>query len=131
MTIAKCVGLWLILVVAAIANGVVRDLALTPVIGEEAALPLSGVTLSILVLGISFVSVSFLRLSRPAAFILVGISWVLLTLAFEFLFGRFVVGKSWDSIMKVFNVADGNLFVVVLLVTAISPWLTARWRGLC
>jgi hypothetical protein len=45
------------------------------------------------------------------------------------LFGYYVVGKSWVEIMQVFNIQKGDLFIVVLFVTAFSPWLSALIRG--
>jgi len=60
---------------------------------------------------------------------MIGLLWLVLTLLFEFIFGHFVAGKSWQDIAQVFNVKKGDLFLLVLVVTAISPWLAAKIRG--
>lgn len=130
LTLLRAVGLWLVIVVAAIINGLFREWVLVPLVGPDLALPASGLLLCILVVGISIWLVSFLHTTQPRSLLLVGLFWVALTLAFELLFGHFVAGKSWQEIMLVFNVARGDLFVLVLLVTGIAPLLGAKARKL-
>jgi len=125
----KATGIWLVIVIAAIFNAVFREKILLPVIGSGFALPLSGVLLSILVFLITFVSISFIGSSVAKIYLLIGLLWVVLTLSFELLFGRFIVGKPWHEIMQVFNIQKGDLFIVALFVTAISPWVAAKARG--
>ena len=126
----KATGIWLLIVIAAIINGVIREKLIVPIAGIETALPLSGITLSIIIFLISLVSVSFIGAMETKTFLAIGVLWVLLTLSFEFLFGHYVVGKSWKEIMQVFNIQKGDLFIVVLFVTAVSPWVTGKIRGI-
>ena len=67
---------------------------------------------------------------RARVYWCIGLLWVALTLAFEFLFGHYVAGKSWSEVCQVFNVARGNLFLVALIVAGLAPWLAARARRL-
>jgi hypothetical protein len=127
--ILKATGIWLLIVVAAIINGLLREKLVAPMLGIETALPISGVTLSIVIFLFSLMSVSFIGSSETKTYLFIGIYWVLLTLSFEFLFGHYVVGKSWHELMQVFNIQKGDLFLVVLFVTAFSPWLSAIIRG--
>lgn len=56
-----------------------------------------------------------------------------MTLAFEYLLGRYVLAKSWRNIRDGFNPRGRNLFlmvVMVLLVTAAAPWCAARLQNL-
>ncbi|MDX1593773.1 MAG: hypothetical protein R3298_05950, partial [Gammaproteobacteria bacterium] len=59
----------------------------------------------------------------------VGTLWLGLTLTFELLFGRYVLGRSWSEILAVFDVSAGNLMVLVLLATALAPCLAMHLRG--
>ena len=129
-TLFKAAGIWLVIVAAAILNGVFREKVLVPAIGASMGLPLSGVLLAVLVFLVTLLLVPFIASSESKAYIWVGIFWVILTLFFEFLFGHFVAGKSWQEIMQVFNIKTGDLFIFVLFVTAISPWLSAKLRGI-
>lgn len=126
----KATGIWLIIVIAAIINGVIREKLMVPMVGLETALPLSGITLSIFILLISFTSVSFIGAKETKTFLAIGVLWLVLTLSFEFLFGHYVVGKPWEEIIQVFSMKKGDLFIVVLFVTVISPWVTAKIRGI-
>lgn len=128
-TLLKATGIWFFFVIAAIFNGFLREKILLSVIGIEMALPISGVLLAILVFLVTLLSVSIIRSSQQYVYILIGILWVVLTLSFEFIFGHYAMGKPWQEIFQVFNIQKGDLFVLVLLVTAISPWAAGKIRG--
>jgi hypothetical protein len=117
------------MVLIAILNGLTRDLLLAPALGESVALPLSGVTLSLLILAVVWFTLPLFGALGSGACLGLGLGWVLMTLAFEYLFGHFVAGKSWDAINQVFDLGGGNLFSLVLLVTLVAPWLVTRLRG--
>ena len=127
---SKATGIWLIIVVAAIFNGVMREKMFTPILGSQFSLPLSGITLSLLIFIISYFLVPFIGRHRGQVFVLVGLLWVVLTLSFEYSFGYFVSGKSLPEINEVFNLADGNLFAVAVISSAVAPWLVAKVRGM-
>ncbi len=132
MTTALLKGtfIWLLLVAVAIGNGVFRDTVLSRMSSPALALPLSGVILALLILLVAFLSVPLVASRRARVYWSIGLLWVSLTLAFEFLFGHYAAGKPWKEIWQVFNVAHGNLFLLVLLVTGLAPRLAARARGL-
>ena len=129
--IVKTTGIWFLIVFAAILNGMFREKVLTTLVGDNIALPISGLSLAVLVFVISLLFIPLVGKKDPKVFIFIGIYWVVLTLIFEFGFGYFVVGKSWQDILQVFNITKGDFFVFVLGVTAISPYLAAKIRGVC
>lgn len=51
----------------------------------------------------------------------VGVGWVALTLAFEFLGGHFLFGKSWTELTVDYNLLAGRIWVLVLVVTLLAP----------
>lgn len=57
-----------------------------------------------------------------------GVLWVALTVAFEFLFGRFVAKRSWTDLLRPYRFANGDIGPLVLVVIALSPVLTALFR---
>jgi hypothetical protein len=59
----------------------------------------------------------------------VGILWLGLTLAFEILFGRFVIGASWERLASDYNVIEGGLLPVGLVFLMLSPWIAGKVRG--
>jgi len=126
----RIVGIWALFVIAAILNAAIRKHVLAPVIGQQLALPLSGILLSIFIFFITLGMVTFLEVSNLIGFWLVGAFWVLLTVTFEFVFGHYIIGESWDTLFKIFNILEGDLFVLVLFVTAVSPYISAKIRVL-
>lgn len=128
--LAKSTGIWLIFIILAIVNGMLREYVLVPYAGASIALPLSGILLGMFIFLVTFALIPWVGSTDPKVYVLTGILWVALTLFFEFPFGHFVMGKPWREIMQVFNIMRGNLFVVVLGITAVSPWVAARLRGI-
>ena len=60
----------------------------------------------------------------------IGIAWLTMAVAFEFLFGRLVAHKPWGELLQAYDPSTGNLWLLVLLTIAVSPWLAARIRGI-
>lgn len=121
---------WLAIACLAVLNGILRQQLVAPMLGSDLALPISGITLSLMVFLVTYFSIGFFRTTKPAHYFLIGAQWVVMTLAFEFLFGHFVVGKSWGQLLQTFNIARGDLFLVVLLVSFFSPYAAARIKGI-
>ena len=126
----KILGIWVLLALGAIINGVVRDKLLTLLIGERLALPLSGVSLSLLIFCVTLFFVPFWGISSACGFLYVGIIWLSFTLAFEFIFGHYVVGEPWKKIVEVFYIHRGNLYLLALASAALSPYIAAKIRGI-
>lgn len=126
---AKACLVWLLLLAAAAANGALRDLWLHPLFGYATALPLSGVILSVLIFLLTWLCIPWFGRQTAKTHLLIGTVWVGLTLAFEFGFGHFARGESWQALLRLFDLPGGNLFTVALLTALVSPLLTARLRG--
>jgi len=128
--IARACVLWFPLVPLAILNGIMREAWLVPMLGQQFALPLSGVSLSVLIFLFTLMALPWFRASAAAHYAAVGKTWLLMTVLFEFLFGYYVMGESWTRLLEAYNVLKGNLWALVLVSTAASPYLAARIRGL-
>ena len=61
---------------------------------------------------------------------MVGFLWLSLTLAFEVLFGRLVMGASWERLASDYNVLKGGLLPFGMLVLLLSPLIASKVRGL-
>lgn len=118
----KVILVWLAIVILAIGNGALREIILVPLIGQIAALPISGIILSFIVF---FGKRTFLT------YFFIGLEWVLLTLLFEFVFGHYIIGKSWNTLFKMFDIIQGNLFIIVLLTCLISPLIVEKLKRYC
>ncbi|HSH48419.1 MAG TPA: hypothetical protein VK991_07535 [Halomonas sp.] len=120
--------IWFAILMLAIANGVLREFLLVPLLGGPTSLVLSGTLLSLLILCVAYLSLPWLTIHRPLQLWLVGFGWLAMTLVFEFSFG-FWQGKSWSELLDAYTFKGGNIWIVVLAVTAFAPRLAARLRG--
>jgi hypothetical protein len=127
--VPRAVALWLVLLAAMTANGAFRMLVLEPRLGELRAHQLS----SLLGVGLVFlVAWWFVRgLPEPHAALLLGTGalWLALSVAFEFLFGRYVGGASWAELLADYDVVEGRLWPLVLLAVLLSPWASSLAGG--
>ena len=125
----KAVVVWVGIACLAVVNGLIREKIIAPVLGVNIALPVSGFMLSVIVFVVTYLSFGLIKADSQKACILIGILWVMMTLCFEFIFGHFVANKSWSVLLQNFNITNGDLFILVLLVTLISPYAVARMKG--
>ena len=126
----KAAGIWVLFVIVAIVSGVIRESFLTPVIGDQAAHQIGSIAVSLFVFLITLGLIKTLGISNPSRYWIVGGIWVLMTIAFEFLFGHYVMGHPWNRLFADYNILKGRLWVLVLVSAAVSPYLTAKLRGI-
>ncbi|MDG4811627.1 hypothetical protein P8629_01280 [Hydrogenovibrio sp. 3SP14C1] len=128
--VIKASTIWCLIVLVAILNGGIRESILNPMLGNKLALPISGVTLSAMILAVTYLFINWFKATDPNTFIKIGLFWGVLTIGFEYGFGYFVLHHSLEEIHQVFNFEQGNLFVLALLTSIFSPWLVAKIKHL-
>ena len=124
----KALILWFAIMICAIGNGILREGILLPLLGRDIALPLSGLILSAIIVLVTLAAVPVFGRNRASTYVWIGVQWLILTLLFEVIFGRFAMGKSWAEIARIFDIRNRDLFLLVLCATAASPRLAAGWR---
>lgn len=127
---SKAAVLWLGIFFLAILNGTLREKALIPTFGPVAGLVTSGIILAICIFLVALLSAPWYGRLTSGQWLLVGAIWLVLTLLFEFGFGRFSQDKSWTELLEAYTFKGGNIWPLVLVATFISPWLAARVRRL-
>jgi hypothetical protein len=121
-------GIWFVLMGAEFVHGVVRTIWLVPLVGDFSARQIGVFTGSSVNLTVAALFVRWIHPTRTADAIVIGVMWLLLTLAFELLFGRFVIGASWQRIGSDYNLLHGGLLPFGLLLLTLAPLLTAKIR---
>jgi hypothetical protein len=116
-------GLWVLMAVLAVANGVFRELVLIPRTGEYGGHVLSTAMLVAAILVVSFAyftttAVAYTRLELLA----VGVAWTVLTAGFEFLVG-YLEGTPVAETVGQYNVLAGQVWVLVPLALLTAPLL--------
>ncbi len=120
---------WPGMVLLAILNGTLREKLYGPHAPELLAHQVSTVIL-ITILGIYlWILTGFFRIATGLQALLIGGLWLALTVAFEFLFGHWVMRHSWEALLHDYNLARGRIWPLVLIWTAISPYLFYRIRS--
>ena len=69
---------------------------------------------------------ALMRLWRPVSAgqaLTIGLVWLGMTVAFEFLFGHYVAKRSWSDLLHDHNLLAGRVWVVVLVWVTIAPYL--------
>jgi hypothetical protein len=124
----KAIIVWLVILGLAFANAALREAVLVPWIGKVRGLTLSGVILSALVLAVAYMTLPWIGASRVIELLAVGMGWLVFTLSFDLLMGA-IQGEPVRQQFDAYLFKRGNLWPVVLLVTASAPWLAAKLRG--
>ena len=128
MNIMKSLIIWLCFIPVAILNGGLREYVLTKAIGEKWALPISGITLSVCIFLTTWLLLPLVTKAITSKDCwLVGICWGVLTIAFEFIAG-FADGNTMTELLAAYNPLTGNLWLLVLATTFLSPIVTKNFR---
>lgn len=115
---------WFALLISAIINGTVRDFCYPKKIKKLQAHRISTFTLVFL---INLVTYLFLKItnatpSKKELWIL-GLGWLIMTLAFEFLFFHYIGKHSWKELFDQYNLKKGKIWILVLIATLLAPIL--------
>ncbi len=95
----RAVGLWGLFLVLAILNAALREKLVSPILGQSAALLLGGGILCLFIFLATLTFIPRFAIKSPNSCWALGAFWVLLTLAFEFLFGHYGMRKGWSEIL--------------------------------
>lgn len=120
---------WLGFAVLAVACGALRVKLVQPLVGEGVAHVLGTLAVCALFLWLIVRFTAWLDVRDTARLLALGAFWTVLTIAFEFGFGHWVAGHSWERLLADYNVAAGRIWVLVLLTMLLGPLVSGRLRG--
>jgi hypothetical protein len=120
---------WLGFVLLAVTNGAVREFAIVPRLGAVRGGQLSAILLALGILLVTYFTIKWIAPAHRRDAWLIGFTWLLLVLVFEFVLGR-AQGVSASAMLEEYRFWTGKLWVLVLLAAATAPFLTSRWRHL-
>lgn len=126
--VLRSIAVWFILLSAEVIHGVLRAIVLVPLVGPFRSNQIGVFTGSAIIVAISFITIRWIGAKRTPEVLAVGAIWLSLMVAFELLFGRLVLGHGWERIGADYNIAQGGLMPLGLLILLVSPMLAARWH---
>jgi len=127
--ILKYTALWIGLVIIAIINGTIREVGYRRFVGELPAHQVSSITFIILIGIYTWLWNLKWRIESSRQSIAIGLIWLTLTIAFEFLFGHYVMKHPWSRLFHDYNLLKGRVWALVLLWTAIAPYVIFKLRS--
>ena len=85
---------------------------------------------SVLILVILLLTIRWIGAGSVKELLAVGLLWLGLTLTFEISLGYFVFHYSWGRVLSDYNILEGGLLPVGLLVMTLAPLVSAKARRL-
>jgi hypothetical protein len=116
------VEVWFVFLVIAFGVGAVREGLLRPRIGEPKA-HVIGTLIAVALMNL--VIYAFIQRIHGSCsmtdLILIGVLWLVMTVAFEFGFFHFIMGKPWEALLADYNILRGRIWVLVLATVLLGP----------
>ena len=120
--IAKYILVWFVLAIVANINGIIRNKVYAKFLGDLRAHQLSTLTLIILFGLVIWGFTRLLKITSAQQAWTIGFMWLGMTLAFEFLFGHFVIGHPWSKLLHDYNIFQGRIWILILIWTTVAPY---------
>jgi hypothetical protein len=125
----RAVAVWLLVMAVEFVHGTLRWFFLRPRVGDFRSGQIGVITGSLLFLLIVYLCEPWMKLQSAGDGLRAGALWLVLTLAFEWSFGRYIAGRSWENMAVEYDLSRGGLMPIGLAVFALSPWIAYRWRN--
>ncbi len=114
-------GIWLLFVLLAILNGTIRVVLIIPIVGAYAGQVIRSIILSAVIFLVTWYFVKKKNITSKKLTSQIGLAWFILTVAFEFVFGHFVMGHPWKTLIHDYNILEGRVWLLVLAATLFAP----------
>lgn len=119
---------WLPMIIIAFANVTLRELWIVRYFNEFLSSQLSTITLILFCAIYIWLILPYLNLQNSGEAFLIGMIWVVLTVAFEFALGR-LTNKSWSELFQAYNILAGRIWLLFLLCLLLFPYLFSILRN--
>ena len=119
----KIILVWLAFIPIAILNGIIRKNVYQTWLGELRSHQLSTLIACLLFIILAKIVIRDLTQTNKQNLIKIGLTWVLLTIFFEFGFGHFVAGHSWEHLLADYNIFHGRIWSLFLVNELFTPFL--------
>ena len=124
--IVKYLFVWIVLAVVATANGFVRQNTYDKIVSDLAAHQISTVTAILATGAVVWMANQYWSIESSAQAWAIGLLWLSLTVIFEFGFGHYVVGHSWQELLADYNIFDGRVWSLFLIWVLVLPFVVFK-----
>ncbi|MCK9276360.1 MAG: hypothetical protein M0P57_14880 [Syntrophales bacterium] len=119
---------WTGMVILAVLNGTVREKVYRLYMTELSAHQLSTLILFILFGVYIWILTGMYQIESSSQAFVIGGVWVSLTIVFEFIFGHFVMGHTWGTLLQDYNLRKGRIWLLILIWVTVAPYVFYRVR---
>jgi hypothetical protein len=126
------IGLWFGLLCIAVANGALRELVYGPTLSELGAHQLSTLTACCAFFLYTWLVGKRWPIVDGTTAMKIGLMWLLMTVVFETWMVMVLQGKDLQALLHSYDIASGQLWVLVLLTALLSPLAVVKirqWRS--
>jgi hypothetical protein len=114
---------WIPMALIGVGNGVLRVSTYGKHMDDLRAHQISTFTGAVL-MGIYIYAVSRLfKFDSGRQAILVGLMWIVMTVCFEFAFGRYVAGYEWSRLFRDYDLSSGRVWLLLLIWVMFAPYI--------
>lgn len=124
----RCVAVWILIIIGESIHGTIREMLITPRLGDTAARRLGILTGMALIFMIAYLTIRWIGTGIPGKLIGVGVIWSALTIIFETLLGLYVFEFPADRIVAEYDIRRGGLMGLGILFMIFAPLLAALVR---
>ena len=124
----RAIEVWLVISAVEVVHGVARTTLLEPIVGDFPARQIAVFSGSAIIIATTFIFMRWLSPASTQDCLMIGTAWVVMTLAFELILGRFVMDLTWERIFSDYDLIRGGLMPLGLVVMLISPLIVFRLR---
>lgn len=114
---------WLLLAIVAIANGIIRQSTYGKAVSELAAHQISTVTAIVVTGAVVWAINRKWPIESVREAWTIGMLWLIFTALFEFGFGHYVAGHSWQKLLADYNLLNGRVWSLFLAWVLLMPFV--------
>ncbi len=123
---AKYFAVWFLLAVVAVANGTIRQFTYGKFVSDLSAHQISTFTAILASWLVAWIASRVWPIESLSQAWSIGFCWLAMTIVFEFGFGHFVAGHSWQRLLADYNLFNGRVWLFFLLWLTILPFVVFK-----
>lgn len=128
MYLLRSFAVWLLIIFAESVHGTLRELFLAPIVGDFTARRIAFFVGLLLIFGITYLFFDWIKAPSVKSLFVVGLSWMISTVFFEFGLGLFILNYSWERMFEDYDLSRGGLMGFGLAFMFFVPYLAAKFQ---
>ena len=130
VTITIYISFWLVLMLLAVGNGILREATYGQILSELQAHQLSTLTGILAMTAAVWLLSLWKQPDSEQQALFIGIIWLFATVSFEFVFGHYVAGHSWQRLFQDYNLLAGRVWLLFLIWLVALPYAVFKLHAL-